>query len=78
MRSRRVRDGDGVVRGRTKIITQTACGKQGYTSRKVAKNRAAIARHETGEPIHAYKCVACHLHHIGHPLGWRAAHPEAS
>lgn len=73
-----MRDGDGVVRGRTKIITTTPCGKQGYTSRKVAKNRAAIARAETGEPIHAYRCAGCHCWHIGHPPGWRAAHPEAS
>lgn len=85
MRSRRLRTSDGVVVGRTKILRQTPCGKQGYTSRKLALHAAAIARNETGEPIHAYRCsVGCHCWHLGHPPGWRqeqarlAAESEAS
>jgi hypothetical protein len=73
MRARKLHDhATGSVYGTTKTIRDTPCGKQGYTSRKVALERAAIARRETGEPIQAYKCTSCHLHHIGHPPGWRA------
>lgn len=73
MRSRRIRTSDGVIVGRTKVLKRTPCGKNGYTSRKLALAAAAAARRATGEPIDAYKCTRCHLHHIGHPPGWRAA-----
>jgi hypothetical protein len=57
---------------RSKIAEQTPCRKQGYSSRKMALERAAVARRETGEEIEAYKCRnGCHCWHIGHPPGSR-------
>lgn len=78
MRAVRVRDDDGVVLGTTKVLKQTACGKRGYTSRKVAAAMAARARRESGEPIEWYRCSDCHLAHIGHPVGWKVAQAKAA
>lgn len=60
---------------RSKVSRVSACGKQAYSSRKLAKGRAATQAKATGEPIEAYKCTAgCHCWHIGHPRGWRKEH----
>lgn len=76
-----MRDDNGRVFGTSKVIRDApcTCGKQGYTSRKVALEYAAIARRDYGEPIHAYRCTrGGHCWHLGHPPGWRSQHPEAS
>lgn len=75
MKARKLHDlATGAVYGTTKVITnpRCGCGKQGYTSKKVAKMHAAIARRDFGEPIIAYRCTAPRAHwwHIGHPPGW--------
>lgn len=58
---------------RSKVIGGTACGKQGYSSRKLAKSTAAIQSRNTGETLTAYHCTrGCHCWHIGHPPGTRA------
>lgn len=57
---------------RTRVLTRTACGKNGYTTKKLAKQVAAMQRKDSGEPIFAYRCPhGCHVWHIGHPPGWR-------
>lgn len=43
------------------------CGKQGYSSKKLAKATAANQSRETGERIEAYHCFGGHCYHIGHP-----------
>lgn len=82
MRARKLHDhSTGAVYGTTKVILnpRCGCGKQGYTSRKVALEKAAIARRETDEPIQAYRCTrGGHCWHLGHPPGWRAQQAEAS
>lgn len=51
-------------------VTKSRCGKNAYTSRKLALSAAAIARKTTGEDIRAYKCpYGCHAWHQGHPAG---------
>lgn len=55
---------------RTKILERTPCGKQGYTSRKLAATKAKRSSKETGERIEAYRCERCHVWHIGHPPGY--------
>lgn len=49
--------------------SRCSCQKFAYTSRKVALGAAALARLETGETIHAYRCEEGHCFHIGHPIG---------
>lgn len=67
------------MHGTTKIIPNTACGKRGYTCRKVAAAMAARARSESGEPIEPYRCEhGCHCFHIGHPPGWKVAQAKAA
>lgn len=67
-------DGERLRVRRSKVIEHTRCGKQGYTSRKIALGRAAVEARESGEDIRAYKCTAgCHLYHLGHPPGSRVA-----
>lgn len=71
MRTRRFHDADGSIITKSKIVTETACGKRGYTSRKIAAAMAARVRRETGEPMQVYHCTdVCHAFHIGHPPGW--------
>lgn len=55
---------------RSKTITHTPCGKQGYTSRKLAATAAAISRRASGQNIRPYRCDGCHCWHIGHPPWW--------
>lgn len=43
------------------------CGKQAYTSKKIAKATAKAQTRATGELIEAYHCYAGHCFHIGHP-----------
>lgn len=65
----RVANGTGKVT-RSKVVERTPCGKQGYSSKKLAKTNAAISARETGDLIEAYKCRAgCHCWHIGHMQG---------
>lgn len=64
---------EGVLVAKSKIVTHTACGKRGYTTRKVAAQFAARSRKASGEPIEPYHCTSCHLFHLGHPPGWRFA-----
>lgn len=73
MKARKLHDlATGAVYGTTKVIDRTPCGKQGYTSRKVALERAAIERQASGLPLAAYKCTdGCHVWHIGTPSGYR-------
>lgn len=55
---------------RSKVARATACGKQGYSSRKLAKSTAKIQAKATGEDLQAYHCPrGCHCWHIGHPPG---------
>lgn len=64
---------------RLRVIPTTACGKQGYVTRKLAATAAAVERKRSGEPIFAYRCVrGCHLFHIGHPPGWKRDHGRAA
>ena len=80
MRARKVR-GDHGVYGTSKVLIEPpcGCGKYGYTGRKIAKNAAAIARRDTGEPIYAYRCTrGGHVWHIGHPRGWHTQKRRAS
>lgn len=58
---------------RSKVLRRTPCGKQGYSSRKIAAGRAAIVRRDHGEAVHHYHCRDCHCWHIGHPPGSRSA-----
>lgn len=70
-----VDDATGRVR-RVKVIYRTACGKYGYTSRKLAAAYAKAAQRSTGELIEPYRCPhGCHVWHIGHPPGTRRAQP---
>lgn len=52
---------------RSKVRRRTDCGKQGYTSKKLAKATAKAQSRFTGETIHPYHCFGCHCWHIGHP-----------
>lgn len=56
---------------RTPIRRQTPCGKQGYSSKKIAKYHANVQRKATGEDIEAYRCwkPGCHCWHLGHRPG---------
>lgn len=58
---------------RTTVQRRTRCGKQGYSSRKVAAATAKAESRRSGETIHAYHCGTCHAFHIGHPIGSRVA-----
>ncbi len=69
MRPRTIIDNEGRVH-RSKVITGTPCGKNGYASRKLAASAAAASRRHTGDDIHAYRCSACHCFHIGHRPWW--------
>jgi hypothetical protein len=56
---------------RTQLIPHTPCGKNGYTTRKIAAAVAKRASKETGDTIEAYRCKrGCHCWHIGHPPGY--------
>lgn len=57
----------GVVE-RTTVLRTSACGKQAYTSKKVAKAHAKAQR-RTGENVESYHCFACHCYHLGHVPG---------
>lgn len=46
-----------------------SCGKQAYTSKKIAKATAKAQSRATGEDIEAYHCYAGHCFHIGHRPG---------
>lgn len=71
MRPRTVVDTNtGRVR-RTPVVRDTPCGKNGYTSRKLAAAVAKRASKQTGETIEAYRCPhGCHVWHVGHPPGY--------
>lgn len=43
------------------------CGKQAYTSKKLAKAVAATQTKASGAFIEAYHCYTGHCYHIGHP-----------
>jgi hypothetical protein len=59
---------------RSKIAATSPCGKQAYSSKKVAKQRAVFSSKMTGETIEAYKCKrGCHAWHLGHPPGTKVA-----
>ena len=46
---------------------RTLCGKQGYSSKKVALAKAKASARDTGEDIRAYRCPrGCHAWHLGH------------
>lgn len=47
------------------------CGKQTYSSKKLAKAVAKAQSRATGEPIEAFHCFRAHGYHLGHPPGWR-------
>lgn len=54
---------------RTKVARSTQCGKQGYSSKKLA---IATAKHQSklsGDQIEAYHCFSCHAFHCGHVPG---------
>ena len=56
---------------RSMLISNTPCGKNGYTSRKLAASVAKRSSKETGDHIEAYRCKnGCHCWHIGHPPGY--------
>lgn len=71
MRARIVTDVNGRVH-RQHTIAHSPCGKQAYTSRKLAATAAAQARKATdGDDIRAYRCIdGCHCWHIGHRPWW--------
>lgn len=60
--------GTGLVE-RSKVIRRTTCGKQGYTSKKLAKATAIQQSKMSGESIEAYHCLGCHAYHLGHVPG---------
>jgi hypothetical protein len=65
---------DGRMISKSKVADRSRCGKQAYSSRKIAKQRAAFSSKMTGEKIEAYKCRnGCHAWHLGHPPGSREA-----
>lgn len=69
MKARKIRaQGDGSVHT-VKMVMSSRCGKNGYSSRKLALHAAAMARKIAGENVHVYKCGPCHCWHIGHPPG---------
>lgn len=73
MKTRRFTNDAGKVL-RTSVMPWTACGKFGYTSRKLAKAVAAEQTRLTGTYIEAYHCKrGCHSYHIGHPWKTRQA-----
>lgn len=47
------------------------CGKLAYVSKKIAAQKAAVARSASGENVVAYHSKPCHCWHIGHPPGTR-------
>lgn len=54
---------------RSKIVRTSRCGKQSYSSPKIAKAKAKASSKMSGEHIEAYHCIkpGCHAWHIGHP-----------
>ena len=52
---------------RSKVQRTSRCGKQSYSSMKVAKATAKAQTRLSGEFIEAYHCFGCHAAHIGHP-----------
>lgn len=47
--------------------TRCRCGKRAYSSKKIAKAKAAERSTSAGEVIEAYHCYVGHCHHVGHP-----------
>lgn len=69
MKPRTIAHDSGLIT-RSKVVKITACGKQGYSSKKMAKASAVHSARMTGDDIRAYKCDGCHCWHIGHTPWW--------
>lgn len=69
MKARKVQLEDGTL-VRVHAVRR-GCGKLAYSSKKVAKAKAAEQARETCEVIRAYHCDDCHCWHMGHPWGQR-------
>lgn len=54
---------------RVRVRRHGRCGKLTFTSRKEARQAAALMRRDTGENVESYHCYGCHGHHLGHPPG---------
>lgn len=68
MKARRIVDSTGYVRT-SRVTRHSACGKNAYATKKLAKTVAKAQARESGENLHAYHCYRCHCYHVGHVPG---------
>lgn len=62
-------DPDTGTMHRSKVARTSKCGKQTYSSMKLAKATAKHQSKMSGDDIEAYHCYVCHGNHLGHVPG---------